>query len=317
MNNASENCSFETIRGSLKVVTTWQGQTFYSVLFVNHGETCTTRRATHTTRKGAQRWADKQIEAHLTRNQPAPAAAVVAAEPEQPRAIVKATEKTATIQSRQQVGQLLDLMMWANKSDGAGRDCPYASGDARDSQGVYGHCYRAIVAIVEYETGWNIENAGGRYGWNLGGNANYLADIDALLAGLMDQAAAAAESEAENAKLAKLDAAETAVCELYELTRQEQYVLEDFLTDDYCGSTAAEWLDNGNLSRPSTWAFSIGKGSKFRAGVIGSLNKKGFVTSQAGSGGDDDTVTLEATGRRFLIALRDARAAVTGEPAAS
>jgi len=33
-----------------------------SVLFVNHGETCTTKRATHKTQAGAIRWAKKVLE---------------------------------------------------------------------------------------------------------------------------------------------------------------------------------------------------------------------------------------------------------------
>ncbi len=47
--------------------------------------------------------------------------------------------------------------------------------------GTYGHLHAAIVALVKNQTGIDIANGGGRHGWNLGGNATFADDIQAVI----------------------------------------------------------------------------------------------------------------------------------------
>lgn len=73
------------------------------------------------------------------------------------------------IDSKVRIQQLADIMMWANN---CGRD-GYAG-----MESVYGFCYEAIISIVLTETGVNIRYCND---WNLGGNSNYLEDIEIAL----------------------------------------------------------------------------------------------------------------------------------------
>ena len=84
--------------------------------------------------------------------------------------------KTATLNTadRATVNALCALMLEMNN-----RSDDNAAGSGPD--GTYGHLHAAITALVKNQTGIDISNAGGRHGWNLGGNATFADDIQAVI----------------------------------------------------------------------------------------------------------------------------------------
>lgn len=75
---------------------------------------------------------------------------------------------------RSQVEKLADVMKWANDNDNGCKGHYQISGNVVES------CRQGINAIVVYCVGQTIakQAEGGRYGWNLGGNADYTTDIE-------------------------------------------------------------------------------------------------------------------------------------------
>jgi hypothetical protein len=53
--------------------------------------------------------------------------------------------------------------------------------DGSGTYGTYGNLSAAIVSFVKNQTGIDISNGGGKYGWNLGGNHTYADDIQSVI----------------------------------------------------------------------------------------------------------------------------------------
>lgn len=81
---------------------------------------------------------------------------------------------TLNTADRATVNALCGLMMEMN-------DRNDANADGCGTCGTYGHIYTAIMSFVLNQTGVDISNGGGRHGWNLGGNADFAADIQAVI----------------------------------------------------------------------------------------------------------------------------------------
>jgi hypothetical protein len=62
LENMDAEGPFETVRGSRLVRTSCQDGIYMSTVWVNHGETACNLRKSHTTKAGAIRWANRQLD---------------------------------------------------------------------------------------------------------------------------------------------------------------------------------------------------------------------------------------------------------------
>jgi hypothetical protein len=105
-------------------------------------------------------------------------------------------------------------------------------------RGTYGHLSAAIVSFVKNQTGIDISNGGGKYGWNIGGNHSFADDIQAVIDYEL------AESICNHASANDADPVTDRAGDVALLRRHY---------DDDGAETVRQWPDPCDFHAPATW----------------------------------------------------------------